>query len=349
MDFNKGKNEEINIFGLSASQELTNEICNILGIEQKRAKTLKFADGEILVQSLDSVRGKEIYVVQSTNQPVNENLMELLIAIDAFKRASAAKINVVIPYYGYARQDRKAGSRQPITAKLVADLLTTAGANRVITVDIHSTQTMGFFDIPFDNFQTAQTISEAIIDTIIDNHLDYKNCILVSPDHGGLTRVHKVDEFTKGLTNGVAVIAKRRPEPNKAEVEFVLGDIEGKTCFVVDDMIDTGGTIINAAKALKDNGAKDVYIFACHGLFNGPAKQRMEDAIKSGVVKEIVVTNTIDIPQEKRFDGLKIISVANLIAPMIKASVHDESLSDVYDDAKDRIHEKVTEYIKKQK
>lgn len=243
MSQNRDDNKKINIFGLGASQTLTNEICDILGIKQQKVQTIRFADGEILVQSLESVRGKEIYVIQSTNQPVNENLMELLIALDAFKRASAAKINVVMPYYGYARQDRKAGSRQPITAKLVADLLTVAGANRVITVDIHSAQTMGFFDIPFDNFETSQTLAEQIINTIISDQLDYQNCLLVSPDHGGLTRVHKVDDYTKGLTKGVAVIAKRRPEPNKAEVEFVLGDIEGKTCFIIDDLIDTAGTI----------------------------------------------------------------------------------------------------------
>lgn len=346
MSQNRDVNKKINIFGLSASQTLTNEICDILGIEQQKAQTIRFADGEILVQSLESVRGKEIYVIQSTNQPVNENLMELLIALDAFKRASAAKINVVMPYYGYARQDRKAGSRQPITAKLVADLLTVAGADRVITVDIHSAQTMGFFDIPFDNFETSQTLAEQIINTIISDQLDYQNCLLVSPDHGGLTRVHKVDDYTKGLTKGVAVIAKRRPEPNKAEVEFVLGDIQGKTCFIIDDLIDTAGTIVNAANALKANGAKEIYIFACHGLFNGPAIERLSTAIKDGVIKKVVVTNTIEIPAEKHFPGLEVVSVASLIAPMIEASVHDEPLSNVYSQAKEKIHQKVEKYIK---
>ncbi|WP_027063461.1 ribose-phosphate diphosphokinase [Mesoplasma seiffertii] len=337
---------EISIFGLSSNQRLTNEVCEALGIQQQRVQTVTFADGEMLVEALDSVRGKEIYVIQSTSTPVNDNIMELLIAIDAFKRGSAEKINVVIPYFGYARQDRKAKGRQPITAKLVADLLTKAGADRVITVDIHSQQSMGFFDIPMDNFQTSQILANEIIDTIIANKFDRNECILVSPDHGGLTRVHKVDSYTGAMTNGIAVIAKRRPEPNKAEVEFVLGDIEGKTCFIVDDMIDTGGTIINAAKALKENGAKKVYIFACHGLFNGPAKNRMEEAIAAGYVDQVVVTNTINIPEDRKFKGLKIISVAHLIADMIQASVNHESLTNVYNQKKQAILDKTEEYVR---
>jgi ribose-phosphate pyrophosphokinase len=339
-------NNEISIFGLSSNQRLTKEVCDALGIEQQRVQTVTFADGEMLVESLDSVRGKEIYVIQSTSTPVNDNIMELLIAIDAFKRGSAEKINVVIPYFGYARQDRKAKGRQPITAKLVADLLTRAGANRVITVDIHSQQSMGFFDIPMDNFQTSQILANEIIDTIIANKFDRNECILVSPDHGGLTRVHKVDSYTGAMTNGIAVIAKRRPEPNKAEVEFVLGDIEGKICFIVDDMIDTGGTIINAAKALKDNGAKKVFIFACHGLFNGPAKERMEKAIEAGYIEQVIVTNTINIPEDRKFKGLKIISVAHLIADMIQASVNHESLTNVYNQKKQAILDKTEEYVR---
>jgi len=343
----KERNEKIHVFGLSNSQVLTKEICKILKIKPGNVVTKRFADGEILVQSLDSVRGKEIYVIQSTSSPVNENLMELLIAIDAFRRASAQKINIVIPYFGYSRQDRKAGGRQPITARLVADLLTTAGADRVITVDIHSSQTSGFFDIPFDNFQTSQILAREIINTIVKEKINYKNSILVSPDHGGLTRVHKVDSYTTALTNGVAVIAKRRPEPNKAEVEFVLGDIEGKTCFIIDDMIDTGGTIINAAKALKENGAKEVYIFACHGLFNGDAPEKFTNAIKAGYIKQVVVTNTIEIPKSKQFKNLKIISVSQLIANMIEASVHLEPLTNVYDTAKAQIRSYIKKYIKK--
>lgn len=339
--------EEINIFGLSASQDLTNQVCEFLKIKPKKVETIRFADGEILCQSLDSVRGKEIYVIQSTNQPVNENLMELLIAIDAFKRGSAAKINVVLPYYGYARQDRKAKGRQPITAKLVADLITKAGAHRVITIDIHSQQIMGFFDIPMDNFSTAQTLAREIIDTILEEKLNPKNCILVSPDYGGLTRVHKVDSYMESMNAGIAVIAKRRPQPNKAEVEFVLGDIEGKTCFIIDDMIDTGGTIISAAKALKDKGAKEVYIFACHGLFNGQAVEKLESAITNNIVKRVVVTNTIEIPANRQFKGLKIVSIAHLLADMIYASANNHSLTDVYDEAQQEIAKLAKTYPKK--
>lgn len=341
------ESKDIKVFGLSSSKPLTKEICKILGISEAEAKTSKFADGEMIFQALETVRGREVYLIQSTNQPVNENLMELLIAIDALKRASAQKINVVVPYFGYARQDRKAKGRQPITAKLVANMITAAGADRVIVVDLHSTQTMGFFDIPVDNFSTAQTMANEIVDTVIKNKLNPERCILVSPDHGGLTRVHNVDSYTFGATNGVAVISKRRPEPNKAEVEFVLGDIKNKTCFIIDDMIDTGGTIINAAKALKDEGAEDVYLFSCHGLFNGEAKKRMEEAIKDGIVKEVVVTDTINIPEEKKFNGLKIISVAKLIADMIRTSVENNSLSNVYYEFKTKIEEKVKNFLEK--
>ncbi|ATZ17685.1 ribose-phosphate diphosphokinase [Mesoplasma melaleucae] len=329
--------ENVHIFGLTQGIELAQEICEILGVRRKEVKTLRFADGEILIESLDSVRGKEIYVIQSTSTPVNDSIMELLIAIDAFKRGSAEKINVVIPYYGYARQDRKAKGRQPITSKLIADLVTKAGADRVMTVDIHSPQSMGFFDVPMDNFYTAQTLASQIIDTIEVKKWNPKDCILVSPDYGGMTRVHKVESYTGGVTNGIAVIGKRRPEPNKAEIEFVLGDIADKHCFIIDDMIDTGGTIINAAKALKDQGAKDVHIFACHGLFNGPAKERMEFAINESIVEEVVVTNTIQISEEKKFKGLKIISVAPLLAEMIDSSISHESLSEVYNNKKQLI------------
>ncbi|AHB36829.1 ribose-phosphate diphosphokinase [Spiroplasma apis] len=341
--------DKINIFGLSSNKPLTKKICDLLGVEQSKAKTSIFADGEMIVRSLDSVRGKEIYIVQSTNQPVNNNLMELLIAVDAFKRASAKKINVVIPYFGYARQDRKAKGRQPITARLVANLIETAGANRVIIVDLHSAQTMGFFNIPTDNFSTAQTVATEIIETIVLNNLNPDNCILVSPDHGGLSRVHGVAEYTGSITSGIAVIAKRRPEPNKAEVEFILGDIKGKTCFVIDDMIDTGGTIINGAKALKEAGAKEIYIIACHGLFNGQAKERMQQSIKDKIIKQVVVTDTIDIPEERKFSGLKIISVAELLSNMIRSSYENCSLTEVYSEFKNSLDKKVASYLKKYK
>ncbi|AKX34704.1 ribose-phosphate pyrophosphokinase [Spiroplasma litorale] len=341
------ENNNIRIFGLSSNKPLVNEICEILGVKESQTKISRFMDGEILVQSMESVRGQEIYIVQSTNQPVNENLMELLIAVDAFKRASAAKINVVIPYFGYARQDRKAAGRQPITARLVANLIEKSGVDRVIAVDLHSTQIMGFFNVPIDNFSTAQAVASEIIKDIIKNNLDPKECILVSPDYGGLTRVHGVAKYTGNITNGIAVIAKRRPEPNKAEVEFILGDVANKTCFIIDDMIDTGGTIINAAKALKTEGAKEIYLIACHGLFNGNAVENLKQAIKEKIIKQVVVTNTIDLPESKKFDGLKIISVAKLMSAMIKSSYEKNPLTKVYEEEQARIAEKVKSYVEK--
>ncbi|WP_339029999.1 ribose-phosphate pyrophosphokinase [Spiroplasma endosymbiont of Cantharis nigra] len=338
--------QDIKIFGLSSNKNLTKKICEILGVEESQANTSKFLDGEMIVQSLDSVRGQEIYIVQSTNQPVNDNLMELLIAVDAFKRANAAKINVVIPYFGYARQDRKAKGRQPITSRLVANLIETAGAHRVITVDLHSAQIMGFFNIPTDNFSTAQIVASEIIDTISKNKLDPSQCILVSPDHGGLSRVHGVAKYTGNITNGIAVIAKRRPEPNKAEVEFILGDVKDKTCFIIDDMIDTGGTIIKGAQALREQGAKEIHIIACHGLFNGEAVSKMQAVIDNKTVNSVVVTDTIQIPEERKFKGLKIISVAKLLARMIKSSYEKSSLTGVYNEEQDKIVKRVNTYIK---
>ncbi|WP_162650050.1 ribose-phosphate pyrophosphokinase [Spiroplasma sp. TIUS-1] len=339
--------DEIMIFGLTSNQPLTEKICKIIGVKQSKMITTKFLDGEMLVQSMDSVRNKEVYIIQSTSQPVNENLMELLIACDALKRASVKKINVVIPYFGYARQDRKAKGRQPISAKLVSTLIETAGAHRVIVVDLHSSQTMGFFDIPVDNFSTAQTLANEVINTIITDKLDPEKCILVSPDHGGLKRVHDIEKYTVGMTKGIAVVAKRRPEPNKAEVEFVLGDIKDKVCFIVDDMIDTGGTILNAAKALKEYGATKVYILACHGLFNGTAPAKMADFVKRGIVEGVIVTDTIKIEEERLFEGLKVISVDQLIADMIIASYNSESLSGVYASKQEQITERIQNYLKK--
>lgn len=338
--------KKIMVFGLSSSNELTAKICSKLGVNPLNANTRRFMDGETIVQLEESVRGHEVYVIQSTNQPVNDNLMELLIAIDAFKRASALQINVVIPYFGYARQDRKAKGRQPITARLVANLLETAGANRIITVDIHSTQTMGFFNIPMDNFSTAQTVASVIVDLISSEKLLPEECILVSPDYGGLNRVRDIASYTNGITTGMAVIAKRRVEANKSEVEFVLGDVENKICFIIDDMIDTGGTIINGAKAIKQAGAKEIRIIACHGLFNGDAKAKMCEMIKQKIIKDVIITDTIEIPEEKKFPGLKTITVSDLIANMILSSYERHSLTEVYNEFKSSIIKKAEAYLK---
>lgn len=255
--------------------------------------------------------------------------MELLIAIDALKRGSAKSINVIIPYFGYARQDRKARGRQPITCKLVANMLTTAGATRVMTIDLHSPQSMGFFDVPVDDLRSTQELVKTIINEIKKNNIQ-KKITIVSPDHGGLIRARDVVNHLGSLASNIAVIDKRRSKPNISEAQFVLGDVKNQVCFIVDDMIDTAGTICNAAIALKQNGAKSVYLLACHGVFSPPAKERLTNFINDGIVKKVIVTNTIDINQERLFNGLEIISISDLISQMIKAMIEKRSLSDVY-------------------
>lgn len=323
--------DNIVVFGLSASQKFTQEVCKKLGINPGKVEVSRFANGEFNIQSITSVRGKVVYIIQSTSPPTNDNLMELLIFIDACVRASAEKIHVVIPYFGYARQDRKQGGRQPITCKLVANMLTVAGVNRVITVDLHSPQEQGFFDVPVDDLRATQDLASYLID---ENLTDL---VVVSPDHGGVTRARRLANY---LNVPLAIIDKRRSQPNKSEVKFVLGDVKDKTAVVIDDMIDTGGTIINAARAIKKHGAKLVYILATHGIFSGEASTKLKQAIAEGTIKEVVVTNTIEIIPEKNFTGLKVISIADFIAKMIDASVNNKSLTKVYDD-------KTNELIKK--
>lgn len=271
--------------------------------------------------------------------------MELLIAIDALKRGSAQSINVIIPYFGYARQDRKARGRQPITCKLVANMLTTAGTTRVMTVDLHSPQSMGFFDVPVDDLRSTQELVRTIVRKIEEDHLK-EEVTIVSPDHGGLVRARDVANRLGNLAGNIAVIDKRRPKPNVSEVQFILGDVKDRICFIVDDMIDTAGTICNAAKALKQHGAKAVYLLACHGVFSPPAKERLTELINDGTVKKVIVTNTIDINQDRLFVGLEIISIADLISQMIKAMIEKRSLSDVYSKCNEQI-KKIIEKIKK--
>ncbi len=345
--FKGGLMEEksFSIYGLSAGIKLTDEICKILRVKRQEMETIRFADGEILVRAMNSVRGKDVYIIQSTSWPVNENLMELLIAIDALKRGSAQSINVIIPYFGYARQDRKARGRQPITCKLVANMLTTAGATRVMTVDLHSSQSMGFFDVPVDDLRLTQELVKRIMRKIEEDHIK-EEVTIVSPDHGGLVRARNVADRLANLAGNIAVIDKRRPKSNVSEVQFILGDVKDRVCFIVDDMIDTAGTICNAAKALKQNGAKALYLLACHGVFSPPAKERLTEVIKDGTVKKVIVTNTIDINENRLFDGLEIISIADLISQMIKAMIEKRSLSDVYSSCNEKI-KKLIEKMKK--
>lgn len=301
---------KITVFSLSSSKKLAQDIASILGTKVGDCKVHHFADGEILCEIGESVRGKDVFIVQSTSNPVTENLMEILVLTDALKRASAREITAVIPYFGYARQDRKAKPRQPITSKLVADLLTTAGVNRVVTVDLHAAQIQGFFDIPVDEMQALPLLIKYF------RKKKVQDLCVVSPDHGGATRARKMSE---AFDCPIAIIDKRRPKPNVAEVMGIIGNVEGKNCILIDDMIDTAGTITAGVDMLKQKGAKDVYIACTHGVLSGPAVERLSTC----AAKEVVITNTIEIPQEKKFDKLVSVSVAGLLAHTIENIEND--------------------------
>ena len=308
---------KITVFSLSSSKKLAQDIASILGTKVGDCKVHHFADGEILCEIGESVRGKDVFIVQSTSNPVTENLMEILVLTDALKRASAREITAVIPYFGYARQDRKAKPRQPITSKLVADLLTTAGVNRVVTVDLHAAQIQGFFDIPVDEMQALPLLIKYC------RKKKVQDLCVVSPDHGGATRARKMSE---AFDCPIAIIDKRRPKPNVAEVMGIIGNVEGKNCILIDDMIDTAGTITAGVDMLKQKGAKDVYIACTHGVLSGPAIERLSTC----AAKEVVITNTIEIPQEKKFDKLVSVSVAGLLAHTIENIENDLPVSDVF-------------------
>lgn len=308
---------KITVFSLSSSKKLAQDIASILGTKVGNCKVHHFADGEILCEIGESVRGKDVFIVQSTSNPVTENLMEILVLTDALKRASAREITAVIPYFGYARQDRKAKPRQPITSKLVADLLTTAGVNRVVTVDLHAAQIQGFFDIPVDEMQALPLLIKYF------RKKKVQDLCVVSPDHGGATRARKMSE---AFDCPIAIIDKRRPKPNVAEVMGIIGNVEGKNCILIDDMIDTAGTITAGVDMLKQKGAKDVYIACTHGVLSGPAIERLSTC----AAKEVVITNTIEIPQDKKFDKLVSVSVAGLLAHTIENIENDLPVSDVF-------------------
>ena len=306
------------IFALTASQDLGEKIAKELGTELGKCKVSHFADGEILVEVGESVRGKHVYIIQSTSGPVNDNLMELLILADALKRASAREITAVIPYYGYARQDRKAKARQPITSKLVADMLTAAGVHRVVTIDLHAAQIQGFFNTPIDDMTALPIIGSYF------KSLNLEDVCVVSPDHGGAVRARKL---ANALHSEIAIIDKRRPRPNVAEVMGIIGNVEGKNCIMIDDMIDTGGTIVAGAAVLKEKGAKDVYIACSHPVFSGAAVERLQ----ASCAKEVVVTDTIHLPEEKRFEKLHIVSVSELLAHTIKNIEETKPVSEVFE------------------
>jgi ribose-phosphate pyrophosphokinase len=298
--------------------KLAEEIAEILGIPLTESTVGTFSDGEISVNVTETVRGSDVFVIQSTSNPVNNNLMELLIIIDAMKRASAGRINAVIPYYGYGRQDRKAKSRDPITAKLVADLITVAGADRVITMDLHATQIQGFFDMPVDHMLGLPIIADYY------KSLNIKDMVVVSPDAGSVPRSRKLAQL---LEAPLAIIDKRRPKANVSEVMNIIGDVNGKNCILADDMIDTAGTICNGANALAQMGAKNVYAACTHGVLSGPAHERIEQS----AIKELVALNTIHIPEGKCLDKYKILSVGPLFASAIERVHKGESLSSLFD------------------
>lgn len=306
------------IFALSSSKDLANQVCQILGLPLGKCNVLQFADGEILVELGESVRGKDVYFIQSTNKPVNKHLMELLIGIDACKRASAKTINCIIPYYGYARQDRKAKPRQPITSKLVASMLERAGASRVVTMDLHATQIQGYFDIPADDITTIPLVAKYFEDR---DDIDLKDVVVVSPDHGGTVRARKLADE---LGTPVAIIDKRRPKPNVAVAMNLLGDVNGKVAIIIDDMVDTAGTLTSGINMLYEKGAKDVYAACAHGILSGPAIDRL----KNSNITEFICTNTIDQNEnQEKYPNLKVISVAPLVAAAIKAIQNNSSLS----------------------
>ncbi len=285
-----------------------------------KADVGKFSDGEIYVNINETVRGSDVFVVQSTCDPVNDNLMELLIMIDAFKRASAGRITAVIPYYGYARQDRKAKARDPISAKLVADLITAAGANRVLTMDLHAAQIQGFFNIPLDHLLGFAKLAPYYMKKFADNMDDV---VVVSPDFGSVTRARK---FAQRLNVPIAIIDKRRPKANVAEVMNIIGDIKDKRIILVDDMIDTAGTITNGASALMERGAKEIYACCTHPVLSGPAIKRIAES----PIQELVVLDTIELPQEKMLDKIHVLSVADIFAEAIKRIYADISVSPMF-------------------
>lgn len=312
------------LFALSSNKELAEKISKSSNIPLSDIDLFRFSDGEIGINIPESVRGYDVFVVQSTSNPTNEHLMELLIFADAVKRASAKSLSVIMPYYGYSRQDRKAKSRQPITAKLVADLLQVSGIDRIISIDLHAAQIQGFFDIPIDNFAAGQLLANYFI-----KEKKVSDVVVVSPDHGGTTRARR---FAKIVDAPMAIIDKRRPEHNKAEVMSIIGEVEGKNCIIIDDIIDTAGTLIAATEALLKKGAKAVYATATHAIFSGGAIEKIE---KSPITK-VIVTDSIRLTQEQLSESTKIqqVSIGALLGESIIHIVNDLPISQIFENIK---------------
>lgn len=318
---------KLKIFALNSNRPLAQKIADEVGVELGKLSVDRFSDGEIQINIEESVRGDNVYVIQSTSAPVNDNLMELMIMIDALRRASANTINVVLPYYGYARQDRKARSREPITAKLVANMLQNSGVTRIVALDLHAAQIQGFFDIPVDHLMGAPLLADYFI-----NEGVAANAVVVSPDHGGVTRARALAEFLKAP---IAIIDKRRPRPNVAKIMNIIGDVKGKKCIMIDDMIDTAGTISKGAQALMDAGAEEVYASATHAVLSGPAIERLDNS----PLKQVVVTDSIQPPDEKQIDKIVQVSVAPLIGAAIKRINENRPVSPLFNNRFEQANE----------
>ncbi len=311
----------IKLFTANSNPKLAEEIAKQLNLELGEANVGRFSDGEIFVNIGETVRGSDVFVIQSTSAPINDNLMEMLIMIDALKRASAGRITAVMPYFGYARQDRKAKARDPISAKLVANLITEAGADRVLTMDLHAAQIQGFFDIPLDHLLGGPILAPYFMEKFKD---ELEDIVVVSPDFGSVTRARN---FAQKLNAPIAIIDKRRPKPNVSEVMNIIGEVKDKKVILVDDMIDTAGTICQAAHALVEKGgAKEVYACCTHPVLSGPAIERLE----ASPIKELICLNTIELPQEKIMEKTKILSVAPMFAEAIERIYEDLSVSTLF-------------------
>ena len=303
----------------NSNKNLSKKISKYLKNKLVNSSIRRFSDGEIYIEINENIRGNSIFIIQSVSYPANDNLMELLLCIDALKRSSAKNITAVIPYFGYARQDRKVVPRTSISAKLVSNLITKAGADRIVTVDLHAGQIQGFFDIPVDNL-----FSTPIFSRHIKKNINKKNLICVAPDVGGVERARALGKI---LNVGLAIIDKRRPTPGKSQVMNVIGNVKGKICLIVDDIIDSGGTIVNAAKALKERGAKEVHVYVTHGVFSGEAVEE----IKKSHIKNLVITDTIDnAAKVKNANNIHVLTISNLIGEAIKRISNSTSVSDLF-------------------
>lgn len=312
------ESKRLMVFSGRANPALGAEIAEHLGIRLGKVDIASFSNGEIYVRYLESVRGAQAFVIQTLAEPVNDCLMELLIMVDALKRASAYKVYAVIPHYGYARQDKKAASREPITAKLVADLLMTAGIDRVITVDLHAGQIQGFFDVPVDHLMGLPLLADYFAEK------NLKDLVVVSPDVG---RVKTAKRFADKLGASLAILHKSRPAHNVAEITHIIGEVKGRPCLMIDDMVDTAGTLVSGAQALADHGATEIYAAATHGVLSGPAIERIEKS----PIKELVLTNTLPVPDGKIIPKLKVLTIAELLAKAIKNVYEDRSVSELFD------------------